>query len=217
MPESCNIRACISMSMKKTSLAGNSCMYTSMQRRNASLMQINEFSRQAILPVPSVPAGESHLPGYRQRVQPLVNLLLAKATTTILSEATFRPGMGAPEFKREWRGFLMHKSQVTNMNGQEVNFIYLVCRSSPCRAVFPTSCRSRVLGGIERPCHSWKEERIGAWNLGGPLTFVGIKSSTISWTSMHIRIHINMEINGKLYILSLLSPTAHMVCAWLCT
>ena len=109
MPESCNIRTCISMSFKKTSLAGNPCMYTSMQRRNASLMQINEFSRQAILPVPSVPAGESHLPGYRQRVQPLVNLLLARATTTIPTEATFGLGMGVPEFKREWRGFLIHK------------------------------------------------------------------------------------------------------------
>ena len=204
MPVSRNIRTCISMSMKKTSLAGNPCMYPSMQRGNSPLMQINEFPRQAILPVPSVPAGESHLPGYRQRVQPLVNLLLAKATTTIPTEAAFGSGMGAPKFKREWRGFLMHKSQVTNMNGQEVNFICLVCRGSPCRAVFPTSCRSRVLGGIERPCHSWKEERIGAWNLGGPLTFVGIKSSTISWTSMHIRIYINMEINRKMYILKVI-------------
>jgi len=69
----------------------------------------------------------------------------------------------------------MHKSQVTNMNGQEVNFICLVFRGSPCRALFPTSCQSRVLGGIERPCRSWKEERARAWNLGGPLTFVGIK------------------------------------------
>ena len=154
MSMSCNIRTCISMSMKKTSLAGNPCMYTSMQRRNASLMQINESSRQAVLPVPSAPAGESHLPGYRQRVQPLVNLLLARATTTIPTEAAFGSGMRAPEFKRNWRVFLMHKSQVTKMNGQEVNFICLVCRGSPCRAVFPTSCRSRVLSGIERPCHS---------------------------------------------------------------
>ena len=131
-------------------------MYTSMQRRNASLMQINEFSRQAILPVPSVPTRESHLPGYRQRVQLLINLLLVKATATILTEAAFGSGMGAPKFKIEWRGFLMHKSQVRNGNGQEVNFICLVCRGSPCRAVFPISCRSRVLGGIERPCRGWK-------------------------------------------------------------
>ena len=73
-------------------------------------MQVNESSRQAILPVPSVPAGESHLPGYIRRVQPLVNLLLVKATATILTEAVFGSGMGAPKFKREWRGFLMHKS-----------------------------------------------------------------------------------------------------------
>ena len=126
MPESCNIRTCINMSMKKTSLAGNPCMYTSMPRRNASLMEINESSRQFVLPVPSVLAGESHLPGYRQRVQPLVNLLLARATTTIPTEAAFGLGMGAPDFKRECQGFLMHKSQVTNMKGQEVNFICLV-------------------------------------------------------------------------------------------
>ena len=42
MPVSRNIRACISMSMKKTSLAGNPCMYPSMQRGNSPLMQINE-------------------------------------------------------------------------------------------------------------------------------------------------------------------------------
>lgn len=93
------------MSMKKTSLAENPCIYTSMQRRNSSLMQINESSRQAILPVPSVPAGESHLSGYRQRVQPLVNLLLARATTTILTEAAFGLGMGAPEFKESGEVF----------------------------------------------------------------------------------------------------------------
>ena len=51
----------------------------------------------------------------------------------------------------------------------------MVCRGSPCRAVFSTSCRSRGLGGIARPCRGWKEERARAWNLGGPLTFVGIK------------------------------------------
>ena len=98
---SCNIRTCISMSMKKTSLAGNLCMYTFVQRRNASLMQINESSRQAVLPVPSAPAGESHMSGYRQRVQPLVNLLLARATMTIPTEAAFRLGMGAPEFLKK--------------------------------------------------------------------------------------------------------------------
>ena len=98
---SCNIRTCISMSMKKTSLARNPCMYTSLQRRNASLMQINESSRQAVLPVPSVPAKELHLPGYGQRVQPLVNLLLARATTTIPTEAAFGLGMGAPDFLKE--------------------------------------------------------------------------------------------------------------------
>ena len=68
MPVSCNICTCISMSMKKISLAGNPCMYTSMQRRNASLMQINEFSQQAILLAPSMPVGESHLRGYRKWV-----------------------------------------------------------------------------------------------------------------------------------------------------
>ena len=98
---SCNLRTCINMLMKKTSLAGHPCMRTFVQRRNASLAQINESSRQVVLLVPSAPAGESHLPGYRQRVQPLVNLLLARATTTTSTEAAFGPGMGAPEFLKK--------------------------------------------------------------------------------------------------------------------
>ena len=89
MPVSRNIRTCISMSMKKISLAGNPCICMSMKRRNASLMQINEFSRQTIMPAPSVPAGESHLPGYRHRVQPPANLFLPKATATTSTEAAF--------------------------------------------------------------------------------------------------------------------------------
>ena len=68
MSVSCNICTCISMLTEKISLAGNPCMYTSMQRRNASLMQINKFSRKATLSAPSVPVGEPHLPGYRKRV-----------------------------------------------------------------------------------------------------------------------------------------------------
>ena len=60
-----NICICISILVKKTSLAGNRCTYMFMQRQNASLTPINKFSRQVVLPVPSVPAGESHLPGYR--------------------------------------------------------------------------------------------------------------------------------------------------------
>ena len=118
-----NIRTCIGMLMKKMSLAGNPFMCMSMQRQNASLMQINEFFRQAILPTPFLSAGESHLPGNRQRGQPPANFFLPEATTTILLEATFESGMGVP--KSQWRGFLMHKSQVTNMDGQEMNFIWL--------------------------------------------------------------------------------------------
>jgi len=72
-----------------------------MQRQNASLMQTNESSRQAVLPVHYVPVGELHLLGYRQRVQPLVILLLARATMTIPTEAAFGLGMGAPEFLKE--------------------------------------------------------------------------------------------------------------------
>ena len=162
--------------------------------------------------MPSAPAGESHLPGYRQRVQPLVNLLLATVTTTILSEAAFGPGMGAPEFKREWRGFLMHKSQVTNTNGQEVNFICLVCRGSPCRAVFSTSCRSRVLGGIARPCRGWKEERARAWNLGGPLIFVGIKKQyNILDKHAYTYTHKHGNQRETVHTKGFLSLTAHRV------
>ena len=102
---SCNIRTRISMSMKKTRLAGNPCTYTFVQRRNAPLMQVNESSQQAILPVPFAPAGESYLSGYRQRVQPPVHLLLARATTTTPTEAVFGPEMGAPEFLKSGEVF----------------------------------------------------------------------------------------------------------------
>ena len=52
-----------------------------------------------------VPAGESHLPGYRRRVQPPANLFLPKATATILIEAPFRSGMGAPKSKKSGEVF----------------------------------------------------------------------------------------------------------------
>ena len=130
-----------------------------------------------------------------------------------------RGGNGSPRvLKDEWRGFLMHKSQVTNMNGQEVNFICLVCRGSPCRAVFSTSCRSRVLGGIARPCRGWKEERARAWNLGGPLTFIGIKKQ-YSTLDKHAYTYTHKHGNRQetIHTKGFLSLTAHRVCAWLCT
>ena len=73
-----------------------------------------------------------------------------------------------------------------------------------CWAVFLTSCRSQVHdknGGTKHLYYGWKEKKIGASNLDGPLISAGIIGSMISWTSMHIRIHINMEIDRKLYIL----------------
>ena len=87
----------------------------------------------------------------------------------------------------------MHKSQVTNTNGQEVNFICLVCRGSLCRVVFSTSCRSRVLGGIARPCRGWKEERAKAWNLGGSLTFTGIKKQ---YSALHKHAYTYIHKHG---------------------
>ena len=88
------------------------------------------------------------MPGYRQRAQPPVHLFLTRVTTTILTEAASETENGSSRvLKDEWRGFLVHKSQVTNTNGQEVNFIYLVCRT-----VFLASRWSRVLGGIARLC-----------------------------------------------------------------
>ena len=94
---SCNLRTCISMLMKKTSLAGNPRTSTLVKRRNTSLIKIIKSSRQAVLPVPTAPAGESHLPGYRQRAQLPVHLFLTRVTTTTLTEAAFGSEMGAPE------------------------------------------------------------------------------------------------------------------------
>ena len=171
------------------------------------------------MPAPFAPAGESYLPSYRQRVQPPIHLLLARATTTTMIEAAFGPGMGAPDFfKREWRGFLTHKLHVANMDGHEVNFICLVCRGSSCRAVFSTSCRIRVLGRIECPCWSWREERARAWNLGGPLTFIGIKKQyDILDKHAYTYTHKHGNQQETVHTKGFLSMTTHRVCAWLCT
>ena len=71
--------------------------------------------------------------------------------------SSVRVGNGSPRvLKDEWRGFLMHKSQVTNTNGQEVNFIGLVCRdrragrSSPLLAGAESLAGSRVFAVLER-------------------------------------------------------------------
>ena len=101
----CNLRTCINMLMKKTSLAGNPCTGALVQRQNDSLTQINKLSRQAILPVPSAPTGESHLPGYRKRTQPPANLFLPKVTATTPTEAAFESGMGAPKSKQSGEVF----------------------------------------------------------------------------------------------------------------
>ena len=82
------------------------------------------------------------------------------------------------------------------MNGQEVNFICLVCRGSPCRAVFSTSCRSRVLVGIACFCRDWKEVRTKSWNLGGSLTFTRIKKQ-YSTLDKHAYTYIHKHANRQ--------------------
>ena len=50
-----NACSCISMLMKKMNLAGNPCMYMSMQRWNASIFPNKGVSpQQTILPAPSI-------------------------------------------------------------------------------------------------------------------------------------------------------------------
>ena len=94
---SCYLCTHISILMKKSSPAGNSCTCMFMRRRNASLVSINESFWQATLSAPLAPARESHLPGYRQRAQPPVHLFLTRVTTTILTKVAFESEMRAPE------------------------------------------------------------------------------------------------------------------------
>ena len=104
------------------------------------------FPRQAILPAPFLSAGMLRLPGDRQRDQPPTNLFLPKATATILTEATFESGMGAPKSQKSGEVFLCTSCSLRNTNGQEVKLICVASRGSQCRAVFSTSCQSQVHG-----------------------------------------------------------------------
>ena len=68
------------------------------------------------------------------------------------------------------------------------------------------------------PWRGWKEERARAWNLGGPLIFVGIKKQynildKHAYTYTHKHGNQQETINTK----GFLCQTAHRVCAWLCT
>jgi hypothetical protein len=104
------------------------------------------FPRQAILPAPFLSAGELCLSGDRQRGQPPANFFLPKATMTILSEATFESGMGAPKSQKSGGVFLCTSYNLQNTNGQEVELICLACRGSQCRAIFSTPCQGQVHG-----------------------------------------------------------------------
>ena len=174
----CNICTCINISMKKVSF----CRELTHVHVRAEAKRLLSVSKRVLL------AG--HLAGAPSSCRRITSAGLQtkgpaprppffdKGHHDHSDRSSVRVGNGSPRvLKEEWQGFLLHKSQVTNTNGQEVNFICLVCRGSPYWAVFSTSCRSQVLSGIARPRGGWKGERERAWNLGGPLIFIGIKKA----------------------------------------
>ena len=121
--------------MKKMDLAGNLCMCMSMQRWSASLMKINEFS------LAGYPAGTLFVcqraisAGLQTKGTAPRQLLFTKATATILTEATFESGMGAPKSQRSGEVFLCTSYSLQNTNGQEVELIWLAWRGPSCRGI----------------------------------------------------------------------------------
>ena len=89
----------------------------------------------------------------------------------------------------------MRKSQVTNMNGQEMNFIWLGCRGRRVGQYSQFLCRSIVTAAERR-----REQ--GHGTLVVPQYLLGSKVAQYPRQAcMHTYIYINMETSRKLYML----------------
>ena len=77
--------------------------------------------------------------GEQTEGQPPANFFLPKATATILTEATFKSGMGAPKFQKRGKVFSCKVIALQNTNGQEVNLsVWLVGDHGAVQSSYPS-------------------------------------------------------------------------------